>query len=146
VSWAQTLKQDMVRLAAKEAKKAVRRLKRQVAALRLARRRQGKQIGLLTRRVKALQRQRQSAAPVARRGSGASPGRPLTGVGVQRLRVRMKLQRGAFAKLLGVSYGAVMGWERGRMRPRASMRARLRELRRQHFGTPGRSQRRRRQR
>jgi DNA-binding transcriptional regulator YiaG len=121
-SVATVLRAEIRRIARRETKKAVarlRRLQRRVALLRLESRRQQRLLDRLQRRVKRVGAAR-AGAPA---GRGAAPD------AIRALRARLGMTRKQFSRALGVSPGAIFLWETGRSVPRRSSLARLKELR-----------------
>jgi DNA-binding transcriptional regulator YiaG len=151
---AATLRTEIRRLAAVEVQKALwrlRRIQKQVNALRTASRRHKRALSGIERGVRRL------TDRLASRGSRAGAHAPARGPRVpprtiRALRRRLKLTRVQFAKLVGVSPGSIFGWETGRTVPRGGSRARLvelkkagpRALQRRARGVAGRGRRRRR--
>ena len=126
-TFAAALKQEVRRLAAREVKKALRPLRkvqRQVKALRLDSRGQRRTLASVERRFSRLK------ARVGRGGGVAERGRRQAAETVRSLRRRLEMTRLEFAKLLGVSPGSIFGWESGRTAPRGRNVARIQELRR----------------
>jgi hypothetical protein len=126
-TFAAALKQEVRRLAAREVKKALRPLRkvqRQVKALRLDSRGQRRTLASVERRVSRLKTR------VGRGGGAAERGRRQAADTVRSLRRRLEMTRLEFAKLLGVSPGSIFGWESGRTAPRGRNVARIQELRR----------------
>ncbi len=116
---ASALKDVIRRASARETQKTmrrVRRLQRQVKALRLEARGMERRFARLKTRV-------------LRTGVSAGPGRPLTPQSIRSLRERLGMPRIEFAKVVGVSPGSIFGWETGRTLPRGRSVARLREVR-----------------
>ena len=121
-SVAAVLRGEIRRLARREMKKAVervRRLQRRVALLRMESRRQQRLLDRLQRRVKKVGAAR-AGAPA---GRGAAPD------AIRALRARLSMTRKQFSQALGVSPGAIFLWETGRSVPRRSSLARLKDLR-----------------
>jgi len=127
---AATLRTEIRSVAAAEVQKVLprlRRIQKQVKALRLASRRSKHALTGVERRVHRL------ADRLAARGAGKGAPRAAQGPRVpprtiRALRRRLKLTRVQFAKLVGVSPGSIFGWETGRTVPRGGSRARLIEL------------------
>jgi len=120
------LKDTIRRVSAREIQKIMRRLRRlqrQVKALRQEGRAQRRIITGVERRFTRLK------GRALRTGVSAGPGRPLTPQSIRSLRERLRMPRIAFAKLVGVSPGSIFGWETGRTLPRGRSVARLREVR-----------------
>ena len=123
---ASALKDTIRRVSGREIQKImrrVRRLQRQVKALRQEGRVQRRIVAGVERRFKRLK------ARALRTGVSAGPGRPLTPQSIRSLRERLGMPRIKFAKLVGVSPGSLFGWETGRTLPRGRSVARLREVR-----------------
>jgi DNA-binding transcriptional regulator YiaG len=127
---AATLRTEIRRLAAVEVQKTLRRLRRiqkQVKALRLASRRQKLALSSIERGVQRL------TDRLASRGSRVGTRSPARGPRVpprtiRALRRRLKMTRARFAALVRVSPGSIFGWETGRTVPRGGSRVRLIEL------------------
>jgi DNA-binding transcriptional regulator YiaG len=123
---ASALKDAIRRASARETQKTLRRLRRmqrQVKALRQEARAQRRIVTGVERRFTRLK------ARVLRTGVSVGPGRPLTPQSIRSLRERLGMPRVEFAKLLGVSPGSIFGWETGRTLPRGRSVARLRDVR-----------------
>src|SRR5207247_11019421 len=123
---ASALKDTIRRISAREIQKIirrVRRLKRQVKALRQEGRAQRGIVTGVERRFTRLK------ARALRTGVAAGPGRPLTPQSIRSLRERLRMPRIEFAKLVGVSPGSIFGWDTGSTLPRGRSVARLREVR-----------------
>jgi DNA-binding transcriptional regulator YiaG len=123
---AAALKDAIRRASARETQKTMRRLRRmqrQVKALRQEARAQRRIVAGVERRFARLKTR------VLRTGVSAGPGRPLTPQSIRSLRERLGMPRIRFAKLLGVSPGSIFGWETGRTLPRGRSVARLRDVR-----------------
>jgi DNA-binding transcriptional regulator YiaG len=124
---AATLRNEIRRLAAREAKKAlrpVRRLQKQVKVLRQTVRDHRYALAGVQRRVARMK-------AVARAASGGRGGRGalLSPEAIAAKRRGLGMSRVQFAKLLGVSPGSIFGWEKGRTLPRGQSLERLREVR-----------------
>ncbi|HXB54541.1 MAG TPA: helix-turn-helix domain-containing protein [Vicinamibacteria bacterium] len=125
-----TLRTEIRRLAAVEVQKALwrlRRIQKQVKALRLASRRQKLALSGVEKGVHRL------SDRMATRGFRAGTRVPARGPRVpprtiRAVRRRLKLTREQFADLVGVSPGSIFGWETGRTVPRGGSRTRLVEL------------------
>jgi DNA-binding XRE family transcriptional regulator len=121
-SIAAILRAEIRRVARREMKRAmtrVRRLQRRVSLMRLEGRRQQRLLDRLQRRLKRVG---------AARG-GAPAGRGSAPDAIRALRARLGMTRKQFSQALGVSPGAIFLWETGRSVPRRSSLARLKELR-----------------
>lgn len=117
-----TLKTEVRRLSAYEIQKALKPLKRiqkQVSALRVVTRTNRKTVARLERRILRLRER----AGVVWGGVRVSP------ESIHSMRGRFGLTRAEFARLLGVSPGSVFGWETGRTIPRGRNRQRIAEVR-----------------
>ena len=117
-----TLKTEVRRLSAYEIQKALKPLKRiqkQVSALRLVTRSHRKTVARLERRILRLRER----AGIVWGGVRVSP------ESIQSMRSRFGMSRAEFARLLGVSPGSVFGWETGRTVPRGRSRQRIVEVR-----------------
>jgi DNA-binding XRE family transcriptional regulator len=121
------LKSEIRRHAVREMARALRPLRRvqkQVKALRVAARGQRRTLATLERRVKRL-RSRAFGAPAP-----AGPRGPrIAAESIRSLRARLGMTRLEFAALMGVSPGSIFGWEKGRTVPRGKSRARFAEIR-----------------
>ncbi len=117
---AATLKAEFRRLAAREIKKALkplRRVQRQIRALRRVSRGHGRDFARIERRLLSLK----ASGGRRDRGPQFSP------EAIRALRSRYHMTRVEFARLLGVSAGSVFGWETGRTVPRGRSRGRILE-------------------
>jgi DNA-binding transcriptional regulator YiaG len=126
MTFASALKDAVRRASARETQKAirrVRRLQRQVQALRQEARAQRRIVIGVERRFTRLK------VRVLRTGVSVGPGRPLTPQSIRSLRARLGMPRIEFAKLVGVSPGSIFGWETARTLPRGRSVARLRQVR-----------------
>jgi len=124
-SLAATLKQEVRRMAAREVKKTLRplrKLQRQLKALRVDSRGQRRTLASVERRFARLK------ARVGRGGGAADRGRRQAADTVRSLRSKLGMTRLEFAKLLGVSPGSIFGWESGRTAPRGRNVSRIQEL------------------
>jgi len=130
---ASVLKQEISRLARKEARIMVRPLRKLAAQLR-------RDAAALKRRLKAQDRalsQLRSNAARQARALAEKAGKPVpVAFGekwrkdtVRSTRRRLRLTQGQFARRLGVSLGSVNGWETGRTVPRERQKAAILELR-----------------
>jgi DNA-binding transcriptional regulator YiaG len=97
--------------------KRARKTARQLRGMRKLVRAQQRQLAILERRLERLR----SRLPIGRKASASTS--------VRALRARLKLSRAKFAKLVGVSSGAVYLWESGRSQPRGSSLALLARVR-----------------
>jgi DNA-binding transcriptional regulator YiaG len=126
---AATLRTEIRRLATVEVQKALRRLRRiqkQVKALRTVSRRHKRALSAIERSVHRLTDR--LATRGSRAGARAPRGPRVSPRAIRALRRRLKLTRVQFAKLVGVSPGSIFGWETGRTVPRGGSRTRLVEL------------------
>ena len=122
----QVLSDEIRRLARKEVKIAVQPLQANVIALR-------KQVAELKKALAGTSR----TIEVIRKDSGVpvqeeeekEPRLRLNAAGITRIRRKLKLTQGEFAKVLGVSMHTVSSWEKGRSYPRAGAKARICALR-----------------
>jgi len=122
----QVLNDEIRRLARKEVKLAVAPLQASVVALR-------KQISELKKSLAATGK----TIAVIRKDSGApveeveekAPQLRLNAAGIIRIRSKLKLTQGEFAKVLGVSMHTISSWEKGKSYPRAGVKARICALR-----------------
>lgn len=121
--FAATIKDEMVRLGRREAKRASTPLKARITALERLVRAQRATLKQLSRQAE----QRLRAATTEASGA-AAPEADATRVGprsIRSQRKRLKLSQAEFAKLVGVTPVAVYLWESGKTRPRAKARAAL---------------------
>lgn len=121
-----TFRSEIRRLAARELKKTqlpLRRIQKQLRALKLLSRGQKRALASLERR---LARVKQKAAL---RGAGpASEGPTVAPEAVRELRSRLQMTRVEFARLLDVSPGSIFGWETGRTVPRGMNASKILEV------------------
>lgn len=121
------LKTEIRQTAGREMKKALkplRKIGRQMKALRLLVAEQRRTIARLERRMGRLSRVRGLRA--RRRAVDAGP--RISPPQIRLVRRRMKMTRLQFAKAVGVSPGSIFGWETGRSIPRGTSRAKLVQL------------------
>jgi len=121
---AATLKLEIRRLAAREIRKAMqplRRMQKQVKALRQASRSHRYALAGVQRRVARMK--------AAARAAGGGRGALMSPEAIAAMRRGLSMSRVQFAKLLGVSPGSIFGWEKGRTLPRGQSVERLREVR-----------------
>ena len=127
---AAVMKQEIRRLAKREAKAMAAPLQKAVTQLR-------RQVWALGREARQLRRQaaERKTAPAAT----ALPIVEIKGITrlgptrIRALRRRLGLSLAAFGKLIGASINSVLNWEKGRTKPTAAMRAKIiaaRQLRR----------------
>jgi DNA-binding transcriptional regulator YiaG len=127
-NFASTLRAEVRRVASREMRKTLRKLRRmqmQVKALRLASRGQRRSMATMQRRMQRLKarvRTAPAAAAPGRRGRRMSP------ESIRALRAQLGMSRKDFARVVGVSPGSIFGWENGRNVPRGRSAARLREV------------------
>lgn len=122
------LKQEITRLARKEARGATHVLKKVSAQHRHA-------IAALRRQIAQLQRRLATLGRRLERGAGTAPPAPETpkvrfvARGLRSQRARLGLSAAEFGKLVGVSAQSVYNWEQGAARPRAAQLSALVALR-----------------
>ena len=124
---AATLRSEIRRLAARDIRKALlplRRVQKQVKALRQASRAQRYALAGVQRRVA-----RMKAAARAADGARGGRGALMSPEAISAMRRGLGMSRVQFARLLGVSPGSIFGWEKGRTLPRGQSVERLREVR-----------------
>jgi DNA-binding transcriptional regulator YiaG len=127
-SLATALKHEVRRHSGREVKATklrLRKLQKQVTALRAEARKDRQAVARL--RAKLGRLGTRAAGRVAK-AKGEGPGRRTSPHTIRALRERMSLSRLQFAKLLGVSAGSIFGWESGRTTPRRDSLARFRAL------------------
>jgi len=128
-SLAVAMRLEIRRLAGRELQKALRplrRLQRQLKALRLETRGHRRALASVDRR---MGRMRDRILSQRRFGPPGRRGRPLSGSSIRLLRERLHMTREQFARLVGVSAGSIFGWESGRTVPRNRSLERVQELR-----------------
>ena len=123
----QVLNDEIRRLARKEVKAALTPLLETVSALRKQVAEQKKQIAALEKRCAAVEPET-SAIPVAAADEDEKHVR-LNAAGILRLRTKLGLTQGEFAKVLGVAMHTVSVWEQGRRTPRHNHKVRICALR-----------------
>jgi putative transcriptional regulator len=124
---AATLKSEIRRLAAREVKRGLRQLRRiqkQVKALRQSYRSHRYALAGLKRRLVRIK-----AAVRSANGGRGGRGAPMSPESIAAMRRGLAMSRVQFAKLLGVSPGSIFGWEKGRTLPRGHSLDRLRDVR-----------------
>jgi len=131
---ATVLKQEISRLARKEAKAQMTPLNQSLTKERA-------KVAVLRREVAALKRETAGLASALKKQLGAKSSRgradldaALSGEkwrkdSVRSTRRRFDVTQGEFARLLGVSLNSISGWETGRSEPREKTRAAILELR-----------------
>jgi len=122
----QILNDEIRRLARKEIKLAVGPLQANIVALR-------RQIAELKKSLAATGK----TIDVIRKDSGVpaeaveekAPQLRLNAAGIIRIRTKLKLTQGEFARILGVSMHTISSWEKGKSYPRSGVKARICALR-----------------
>jgi len=135
---AATLKNEIRRITAREMKKALkplRRIVRQMKAVRLLTRAQRVTISRVQRRLERVSLR----GAAGRRRRRADDGPRIAPAAIRTLRKRMKMTRVQFAKSVGVSPGSIFGWETGRSTPRGHSRQRLVEIKGSFAGGRGKA-------
>ena len=115
----QALSEEIRRLARKEVKAAVLPLQNNISALKKLVAEQKRQIAALEKRCGAPA----ETAPETEKGVR------INAAGILRLRTKLGLTQGEFAKLLGVAMHTVSVWEQGRRVPRYTHKVRICALR-----------------
>jgi len=122
-TWEQTLKAEIARIARREVKKAV-------APLHEALRKQRQQVLALKRAMQAREVQVRGAAPAGPAVTDEDVKKArFSGRLIQKLRARLGLSRKEFGQLAGVSPFSVVGWEHDDFRPKGANRQALIALR-----------------
>ena len=122
----QALYDEIRRLARKEIKAALTPLQGTISALKKQVAEQKRQIAALEKRCATPEPE--AAATVAAAGEDEKQIR-LNASGILRLRTKLGLTQGEFAKVLGVAMHTVSVWEQGRRVPRHSHKVRICALR-----------------
>jgi len=122
----QALNDEIRRLARKEIKAALAPLAGTVAALKKQVAEQKRQIAVLEKRC-AVPAAETAAAPVDAEDDEKQV--RLNAAGILRLRTKLGLTQGEFAKVLGVAMHTVSVWEQGRRVPRRAHKVRICALR-----------------
>lgn len=123
----QALYDEIRRLARKEIKAALAPAQETISALKKQVAEQKKQIAALEKRCAAVEPET-SAPAVAVPADDEKPVR-LNAAGILRLRTKLGLTQGEFAKVLGVAMHTVSVWEQGRRTPRRAHKVRICALR-----------------
>jgi len=123
----QALFDEIRRLARKEIKAALTPLQGTISALKKQVAEQKRQIAALEKRCAAAEPGTSAIPPVADDEDGKSI--RLNAAGILRLRNKLGLTQGEFAKVLGVAMHTVSVWEQGRRVPRHSHKVRICALR-----------------
>lgn len=113
------LRAEIKRLAAREAKKSqrpMRRLQKQLKTLKLLTRSHQRTLVGVERRMARLK----TTAVALRGATSGDAGPSVSPEDVRQLRSRLQMTRVEFAKQLGVSPGSIFGWETGRTVPRGA--------------------------
>jgi len=122
-TWGQTLKAEIARIARREVKRAV-------APLYEALRKQRQQVLGLKRALQAGEVRARAAVPAGLAVTDADVKKArFSGRLIQKLRTRLGLSRKEFGQLAGVSQFSVVGWERDEFRPKGANRQALIALR-----------------
>src|SRR5688500_4326930 len=124
-TFATALRSEVRRVVAGEVKKVLRpmrRLLKQVKALRQAARDQRRNLASVEARMDRLK-----TRVALRRSRGKGP--RVSADSIRSFRSRVAMTREQFARLLGVSPGSIFGWETGRATPRGRSAARFLEVR-----------------
>jgi DNA-binding transcriptional regulator YiaG len=140
-TFAAALRTEFHRLMNRDIQRAtrpVRRMRRQLQALRAANRAQKLTINKLERKLaKVQERVRWQSGTGRGLAAGSKP--QIHPPEILTLRKRLRLSRLKFSKLVGVSPGSIFGWEHGRTQPRGESVKRLRLLEKRAAGnTPTR--------
>jgi len=122
----QALSEEIRRLARKEVKAAVLPLQNNISALKKLVAEQKRQIAALEKRCGA---PAEEAAAPAETAPETEKGVRINAAGILRLRTKLGLTQGEFAKLLGVAMHTVSVWEQGRRVPRYTHKVRICALR-----------------
>ena len=122
----QALNDEIRRLARKEIKAAVTPLLGTVSALKKQIAEQKRQIAALEKRCQVPENTAPAAAVEA---EGDEKQVRLNAAGILRLRTKLGLTQGEFAKVLGVAMHTVSVWEQGRRTPRRAHKVRICALR-----------------
>ena len=123
----QALYDEIRRLARKEIRIALASMQETVSALK-------KQVAEQKRQIAALEKccapaNAETAAPVASEGEAQCKSVRINAAGILRLRNKLGLTQGEFAKVLGVAMHTVSVWEQGRRVPRKTQKVRICALR-----------------
>ena len=123
----QALNDEIRRLARKEIKAAVAPLCDTISALKKQVAEQKRQIAALEKRCAAAEPAAPAIPAVAEDGDEKQV--RLNAAGILRLRTKLGLTQGEFAKVLGVAMHTVSVWEQGRRTPRRAHKVRICALR-----------------
>lgn len=123
----QALNDEIRRLARKEIKAAVAPLTGTISALKKQVAEQKRQIAALEKRCAVAEPAAPAIAAVAEDGDEKQV--RLNAAGILRLRTKLGLTQGEFAKVLGVAMHTVSVWEQGRRTPRRAHKVRICALR-----------------
>ena len=123
----QALNDEIRRLARKEIKAAVAPLAGTIAALKKQIAEQKRQIAALEKRCAVSCDEAPAAKVVEEKGDDKQV--RLNAAGILRLRTKLGLTQGEFAKVLGVAMHTVSVWEQGRRVPRRNHKVRICALR-----------------
>ena len=121
--FAATIKDEMIRLGRKEARRATTPLKSRVTALERLVRAQRAALKQIGKQLELRQRATPAGAPVS--SAPESDGTRVGPRSIRSQRKRLKLSQAEFAKLVGVTPVAVYLWESGKTKPRTKARASL---------------------
>lgn len=126
---ASTLKQEIARIARKEARAVVEPMRKQVAAQRRDLAAVKRERDELKRTLSRIGRDARRPAPRAEAIEEPTTTIRYSADGLAKLRKRLALSQGAFGLLAGVSAQSVYNWERGATRPRPPQLVRIAEIR-----------------
>ena len=128
---AQLLKDEISRLARKEARAATAPLQQQIRELKKTNRQQREAIDLLLRRVDQLQALTGSPSNKILKAPDIEDERQirLSGTSIKKHRKRLGLSQGELGQLLNVSTNTIVRWEQDKSKPREAYRAGIAQLR-----------------
>jgi len=123
-----TIKQEINRIAKKQAREAVTPLKAEIRRLKDKCSSLGDDITRLKRQMDSDKVKQRAAKMVDTAVADASSIR-MSGSLIKSLRKRLKINQAELGQLVGVSLGSVTGWETDKFAPRAETKARIAALR-----------------
>ena len=127
---AEVLKQEITRLARKEARAGYAQLKKQVSNLTATVSKNKKTITQLEKNLSRLSAQlAKGGKSVEALSEETQPKARITSSSIKRQRARLKLSQAQFGKLLNVSTNTIVRWEAGKSAPRARHKAEIAKLR-----------------
>lgn len=118
------IKSEIARLAKREARRLTAPLRANLVRLKKRTVELKRQLTAIEKQIESREVREKFAVTASRAAAGEVKGRLSPGL-ILKLRKRLGLARQEFARLLGVSPGAVFTWESGKVSPRPEMKAKI---------------------